>query len=468
MTSILDRLSPALRQTVADIGFASLTPIQEQSIPVLLGGGDVIGQSKTGSGKTAAFVLPMLETIRPETRQVQALILCPTRELCAQVAREVRRFARRMPGLQALVVAGGMPFRPQAFALQSGVHVVVGTPGRILDHLGRRTLSLASVATLVLDEADRMLDMGFEDDMRTILDACPAQRQTALFSATFPAAIEAISRRYQRDPVRVTIADASGEQRATAPTIRQYVVEAMPDDKLAMLRWVLRDQRPESCLVFCNLKATASELAESLEATGVSAAPMHGDLEQRDRDKVLAKFRNRSIRVLVATDVAARGLDVESVDLVVNFDLPKPDSYVHRVGRTGRAGRTGIAVSICSPRERHKIDTIETYTAVTMQRLRPSAVAVQAAESPAATERQQAAMATLRIGGGRKNKIRPGDILGALTGEAGGLPGDAIGKIEIHDFFAYVAVRRDVAPAACRSLMAGRIKGRRLPVELVH
>jgi ATP-independent RNA helicase DbpA len=409
----------------------------------------------------------LLQSIALKPRRVQALILCPTRELCAQVAREVRKFGRKQMGLQVLVVAGGQPFRPQALALQGGVHVVVGTPGRVLDHVTRRTLQLQSVTHLVLDEADRMLDMGFEDDMREILGACPPTRQTALFSATFPPVIEAISRSYQRQPVRVTIEDETDGESVVSPDIRQLVVESAHEDKMATLLWLLREHQPQSCIVFCNFKAGASELAAALEASGVSATALHGDLEQRDRDKVLAKFRNRSVRALIATDVAARGLDVEAVDVVINYDLPpKPDSYVHRIGRTGRAGRAGTAIAIATPREQHKIAAIEAYTSVSLQRVkRPSAS--RAATVPAAPQKQLAEMTTLRLGAGRKNKLRPGDILGALTGEAGGLPGDAVGKIEIHDFFAYVAVRRDLAATARDSLLAGRIKGRKIGVELV-
>lgn len=464
MSSALDRLSPELQDVTSELGYTALTPIQEQTIPLLLKGKDVIGQSKTGSGKTAAFILPILHKIQLRPRHVQALILCPTRELGAQVAREARKLGRRHPGLSVVAVAGGTPFRGQALQLQGGAHIVVGTPGRVLDHLRRGTLPLDAVRTLVLDEADRMLDMGFEEDLRAILKECPEHRQTALFSATFPAAIEAISREHQREAVRVTI----GEE-VSAPVIRQHVIESAFEDKLATLLWLIRNDKPESSIAFCNLKATAAELATSLVKAGVSAMALHGDLEQRDRDNVLAKFRNRSVRVLVATDVAARGLDIEAVDAVFNYDMPaKPEVYVHRVGRTGRAGRSGIAIAIATPREGHKIEKIEEYTGQTLQRRNaPHEKALEAElNGRAEAVAGEAAMATLRLNGGRKNKIRAGDILGALTGEAGGLPASAVGKIEIHDFFAYVAVSRPLAAAARASLLAGRIKGRKIGVEL--
>ena len=462
MTSTLDLLSPDLRQVIAELGYATLTSIQERSIPLLLANCDLIAQSRTGSGKTAAFSLPLLDRLNPRLRRPQALVLCPTRELCAQVAREIRKLGRRIPGLQVAVVSGGMPLRPQAQLLQNGVHIVVGTPGRILDHLRRETLPLACVATIVLDEADRMLDMGFEEDMHAILSACPDQRQTALFSATYPPAIAAMSRAYQREPERVTIEDAPEVAQAGPGKFRQLVVECEFDDKTAVLLGLIGEYRPESSIVFCNLKATASALADELAAFHISAATLHGDLEQRDRDKVMAKFRNRSIRILVATDVAARGIDVEDVKIVFNYDLPaKPEVYVHRIGRTARAGKGGLAVALMTRREQHKIDAIEAFTSVSLERR--AAPSVRRGADPAA---QAASMATLRISGGRKDKVRAGDILGALTGDACGLSKDAVGKIEIHDHFAYVAVARDVAVAARRGLEEGRIKGRRFGVEL--
>ncbi|HYO98110.1 MAG TPA: ATP-dependent RNA helicase DbpA [Polyangiaceae bacterium] len=455
-------LSPALLEVVAELGLQRLTPIQAQSIPVLLSGSDLIGQSQTGSGKTLAFALPMLEKLRLDTREVGALVLCPTRELCAQVARELRKLGRRQPGLAVLVLAGGEPVRPQAEALERGVHVVVGTPGRVLDHLRRRTLKVHRVATVVLDEADRMLDMGFQEEMEKILKALPPARQTAFFSATFPETIDALSHKYQKNRVLVRI------EKEESLDIRQLLVMVEPEDKLNVLLRVLQTHAPESALVFANLKVTVAQIEKVLLANGMSAACLHGDLEQTQRDRVMAKFRNGSTRVLIATDVAARGLDVQNLDLVVNYDLPnQTEVYVHRIGRTGRAGKTGLAVSLATRHEQETLDAIERYTAIALERSAAAPTAGRAAPT-AARAIQHAKMDTLRISGGRKDKLRPGDILGALTGEAGGLSSEDIGKIEIHDHFAYVAVAKSVSQAAQRSLKEGRIKGRRFLVALVE
>jgi len=451
-------LSSDLQTVVGELGFASLTPIQAAAIPPLLAGRDLVGQSKTGSGKTAAFALPILQNLDMATRDLQAVVLCPTRELCAQVAREIRALGRRHAGLQVLVLAGGTPLRPQANALYRGAHIAVGTPGRVLDHLEKRTLSLRGVRTFVLDEADRMLDMGFQDEMDAILAAAPLPRQMVFFSATLPPTFAELSGRHQTDPVRVTI-ESEPEQ---APDIRQLRVEAEQADKLAALTWVLAAHPHESALVFANMKVTVAEVCNALASAGVSVAALHGDLEQFDRDQVLARFRNRSARVLVATDVAARGLDVKDLDLVVNYDLPpQPETYVHRIGRTGRAGRSGVAVSICTPREDRKVEAIVALTGAVLERVTPPA------EAPAAPVARAAAMDTIQISGGRKDKVRPGDILGALTGDAGGLPASDVGKIEIHDHFSYVAVSATVSARAVRSLSEGKIKGRKFLARIV-
>jgi ATP-dependent RNA helicase DbpA len=452
------KLSPPLLQVVQELGFETLTPIQAESIPVLLGGADLIGQSQTGSGKTAAFALPILEKIRLGDRQLQALVLCPTRELCAQVTAEMRRLARRLPGLHVLELAGGQPVPPQIRALEKGAHLAVGTPGRILDLLERQVLDLRQLSTVVLDEADRMLDMGFREDMERILAETPPSRQTVLFSATFPPTIEALSQAFQRTPVRVTIEAAAH----SAPDIRQRLYLCEVDEKPAVLLRLLRQYQPGSAIVFCNFKATVAELARSLRTSGVSCAGLQGDLEQSERDRVMATFRNRSTRVLVATDVAARGIDVEALDAVFNFELPQqPEIYVHRIGRTGRAGREGIAVSLASPRETPKVAEIERFTGAAIER-----ATLDSEASPPPT--LEAPMATLFIDAGRKDKMRPGDILGALTGEAGGLSAADVGKIEIHDRFAYVAVSRSLAKTALERLREGRIKGRKIRVEAVR
>lgn len=458
-------LSPSLIKVIEELGFEKLTPIQAQSIPLLLEGKDVIGQSKTGSGKTAAFTIPILEKLNLETRQVQALILAPTRELCTQVAREIRKLGRRHSGLQVLVLSGGQPLYPQLTALEKGVHIAVGTPGRVLDHLNRRTLDLRQVTSLILDEADRMLDMGFQNDMEKILKDVPKSRQTVFFSATFPRIIESLSRAYQKQPVRVTIE----EEQNSAPSIRQIFYETQPTVKLNSLLWIIQQKQPESALVFCNLKASVIELTQALIKAGVSSGCLHGDLEQSERDRIMAKFRNKSIRILVATDVAARGIDVENLDAVINFDLPsRADVYVHRIGRTGRAGKKGFAISLVTPREKGKLPGIEKFTGAKIEQKTLADVENLNSENFKKALQQDALMATLFIAGGRKDKMRPGDILGALTGEAGDLKGTDIGKIEIHDRFSYVAVSKNIAQTAVDRLRLGRIKGRKFRIELVR
>ena len=406
-------LPAELLSAMEALGFSKPTPIQAQAIPLLLNGKDVVGQSVTGSGKTATFALPILSRLNLAPREIEALVLCPTRELAAQVAREFRKLGRNLPGLSVLVLGGGEPLRAQKAALECGVHLVVGTPGRVLDHLRRRNLKVHRVCFAVLDEADRMLSMGFQEDIEKILKALPAQRQTVFFSATFPASIESLSHKYQQNPVWVRI-----EEEQERLEIRQLVQFVKGEKKLEALRWVLATHPHESALVFANFKASVKEIEQALAADNVSVASLHGDLEQFDRDRVMAKFRNQSTRVLVATDVAARGIDVPDLDLVVNFELPtQPEIYIHRIGRTGRAGKAGLAISLCAENEQGRLAAIEEVAAVSLTRIaRDGAKAVE----PGATQplNRGAAMITLRISGGRKDKLRPGDILGALTGEA--------------------------------------------------
>jgi ATP-independent RNA helicase DbpA len=458
-------LSKALTEVVQELGFTAMTPIQAQSIPSLLEGKDLIGQSKTGSGKTAAFSLPILNRLDLSQRHIQALILCPTRELCTQVAREIRRLGRKQPGLQILIISGGQPIYPQLTALEKGVHIVVGTPGRVLDHLRRKSIELGGAKTLVLDEADRMLDMGFQEDKEQILDAIPKSRQTVFFSATYPKTIDSMSRKYQKNPVRVTMEDTE----AQPVNIRQMYYLAEPEVKLNGLVWLIQQNQPESAIIFCNLKATVIELGRAFSQLGISTGALHGDLEQAERDRVMAKFRNKSTRILVATDVAARGIDVENLDAVFNYDLPlQADIYVHRIGRTGRAGKKGLAISLVTARQKSKIPAIEAYTGIQIQEKTLAQVSQLNLSEFKSCINQTAAMATLYVGGGRKDKMRPGDLLGALTGEAGGFKGNDIGKIEIHDRFSYVAISKSLAPIALQRLRDGLIKGRKFRVEMVR
>src|SRR4051812_8030708 len=462
-------LSPTLCQVVAELGFATPTPVQARAIPLLLAGRDLVGQSTTGSGKTAAFALAILQKLKRGERQPQALILCPTRELCAQVARDLRKLGRREAGLAVLILSGGQPMKPQLAALQQGVHVVVGTPGRTLDHIARGSLSLNRVATIVVDEADRMLDMGFGEEMEKILSGAPKPRQTVFFSATFPRSIDAMTKAHQHNPERLTVGELAG----TENQLRQlaYGVDDQDDHgRLGTLLALLRASPPESAIVFCNFKATVAQIEEALRAAGVSSASLHGGLEQKERDFVMAKFRNHSIRVLVATDVAARGLDIEGLDLVVNYELPfQPEIYVHRIGRTGRAGKPGTAVSLVGPQDRAKVKAIEAAIGARLERrTAPEEGSAEGAPTSKRALGADATMETLYISGGRKDKLRPGDILGALTGEAGGFQGTEVGKIEIHDKFSYVAIAKGSANRAIETLGAGRIKGKKFKVGLAR
>lgn len=448
-------ISPQLLQTVGELGYARMTPIQAEAIPLLLEGRDLIGKAQTGSGKTVAFGLPLVEGIDIRDRSLQALVLCPTRELCTQVARELRKLGRLLPDFQVQILAGGQPIRHQISAMVNGIHVAVATPGRLLDHLRRGTVGLGRVRRLVLDEADRMLEMGFADDISEIIDQAPRQRQTIFFSATFEENIEAMSRRFQRNPARVTIEDATVEALAIEQTFYEVGSEAAKPDALVSL---LGQLSPETALVFCRLKVTVDDVAEYLRDVGLSAAPLHGDLEQYDRDRAMALFRNGSTRVLVATEVAARGLDIAGLDLVVNYDLPSDvEMYVHRIGRTGRAGEAGRAISLGVHRELAKLDAYEKITGVGIARTVYQTGAVSVLE---------ARMRTLHIWGGRKDKIRPGDIVGALTKDLG-MAFEDVGKIEIHDRLCYVAVSADLAKGAARKLSAGCIKGRKFRVTVV-
>ncbi len=456
-------LSPALSQVVAELGFARPTPVQARAIPLLLAGRDLIGQSTTGSGKTAAFALAILQNVRLGERHPQALILCPTRELCAQVARELRKLGRREAGLQVLILSGGQPMNPQLAALQRGVHVVVGTPGRALDHIVRGSLNLSGVATVVVDEADRMLDLGFGEEMEKILSSAPKPRQTVFFSATYPRSIDAMISAHQRDPERLIIDESEGPP----ALLRQLAYVVNDGGRQGMLLAILRASPPESAIVFCNFKATVARVQQALDTAGFSSAALHGDLDQRQRDFVMAKLRNHSIRVLVATDVAARGLDIEGLDLVVNFELPfQPEIYVHRIGRTGRAGKAGVAVSLVGPQDGAKLRAIEAAIGSPLERQVAPPPPHGDGIDPRTAVPVDAAMATLYLSGGRKDKVRPGDILGALTGEAGGFQGSEVGKIEIHDRFSYVAIAKGSAARAIERLGAGRIKGKKFKVGL--
>ncbi|QLC72756.1 ATP-dependent RNA helicase DbpA [Pseudomonas sp. LPB0260] len=447
-------LSAAMLANLESLGYAQMTPIQAQSLPVMLKGLDLIAQAKTGSGKTAAFGIGLLHPLNPRYFGCQALVLCPTRELADQVAKEIRRLARAGDNIKVLTLCGGVPFGPQIGSLEHGAQIIVGTPGRVQQHLDKGTLKLDGLNTLVLDEADRMLDMGFYDSIAAIINQTPSRRQTLLFSATYPAAIKQLSAAFMRDPQQV-----KAEALHDDSQIEQRFYEIAPEQRLDAVVKLLASFRPESCVAFCFTKQQCQEVVDHLGSRGISAAALHGDLEQRDRDQVLAMFANRSLSVLVATDVAARGLDIDALDMVINVELARDsETHIHRVGRTGRAGAKGLAVSLVAPAEAHRAQAVETLQkgALTWHPL--DSLKAQAGEP------LQPPMITLCIGAGRKDKLRPGDILGALTGEAG-IPGTQVGKIAIFDYQALVAVERGIAKQALKRLTDGKIKGRSLRVR---
>ncbi len=381
-------------------------------------------------------------------------MICPTRELADQVAKELRRLARSADNIKILTLCGGVPFGPQIGSLEHGAQIIVGTPGRIQQHLSKGTLKLDGLNTLVLDEADRMLDMGFYDSIAEIIEQTPSRRQTLLFSATYPSSIKQLSAKFMRDPQQVK-AEAFHDD----TQIEQRFYEIAPEERMEAVVKLLNCYRPQSCVAFCFTKQQCQEVVDHLTAKGISAAALHGDLEQRDRDQVLAMFANRSLSVLVATDVAARGLDIDALDMVINVELARDSEiHIHRVGRTGRAGEKGLAMSLVAPAEAHRAQAIETLQRAPLN-WHPLSSLKHQGGAPL-----QPTMITLCIGAGRKDKLRPGDILGALTGAAG-IPGTQVGKIAIFDFQAYVAVERVVAMQALKCLSEGKIKGRSLRVR---
>ncbi|QXI33410.1 ATP-dependent RNA helicase DbpA [Pseudomonas promysalinigenes] len=448
-------LSAAMLANLDALGYASMTPIQAQSLPVILKGQDLIAQAKTGSGKTAAFGIGLLNPINPRYFGCQALVLCPTRELADQVAKELRRLARAEDNIKILTLCGGVSLGPQIASLEHGAHIIVGTPGRIQQHLDKGTLVLDGLNTLVLDEADRMLDMGFFDAIASIIGKTPARRQTLLFSATYPAGIEQLAADFMRKPQQVKVESLHADNQ-----IEQRFIEIDPQQRLEAVTRVLGHYRPQSCVAFCFTKQQCEDVVAHLTAKGIVAQALHGDLEQRDRDQVLTMFANRSSSVLVATDVAARGLDIDGLDMVINVELARDaEIHVHRVGRTGRAGEKGIAVSLVAPAEGHRAQAIETLQKTPLRWDQLDSLKNKG-------EPLLPLMSTLCIGAGRKDKLRPGDILGALTGDAG-IPGKQVGKIAIFDFQAYVAVERPLAKQAMQRLNSGKIKGRALKVRIV-
>jgi ATP-dependent RNA helicase DbpA len=448
--ALIDPLQRALKE----VGYAQMTPVQASSLPSILAGRDVVAQARTGSGKTAAFALGLLSALDASSSRLNALVLCPTRELADQISREIRRLARFIPNVKVLTLCGGVPLRPHLASLAHEPNVVVGTPGRILELIQKEALPLKAIRVLVLDEADRMLDMGFADDLRSILEAMPAERQTLLFSATIPQSIREISRELQRNPLDITLHSEPDET-----TIEQTFFEVAAEHKMAALEALLLQHRPESAVVFCNTRENVREVAGALAARDFAALALHGELDQREREEMLVRFANRSCTVLIASDVAARGLDITDLPMVINFDLAaNADTHLHRIGRTGRAGRRGVALSLCLPREADRAKQIEEFLGEPLQWGK--------AGLPTQSSPLLAPFVTIAVDAGRQHKLRPGDLLGALTGDAG-IPAAAVGKIDVFPTRTYVAVAQEWHELAFQRLRAGKIKGRTIRVRRI-
>jgi len=519
-------LSDEMLQAVLDMGFEEATPIQSQAIQVVMDGRDIIGQSQTGTGKTAAFGIPCLESINPDDKRLQALILCPTRELAMQVSEEFRKLLKYKDNIKVLPIYGGQPIDRQILALRKGVQVIIGTPGRVMDHMRRRTLKMETVKMMILDEADEMLDMGFREDIESILTKIPEDHQTLLFSATMSREILDITKKFQKSPVVIKVV----KKELTVPNIEQLYFDVKEKTKLEALTRIINIYNPRLAMVFCNTKKRVDDIVESLQERGYFAEGLHGDLKQMQRDKVMHKFRNGTIQILVATDVAARGIDVDDIDIVVNYDVPQDDEYyVHRIGRTGRAGKMGKAFTFCVGKEIYKLRDIMQYTKtkIVQQKL-PTLSDVEkmkttifldkikdiikegslgkqhdllsqlanegfSAEDVAAALLKNAlrdvnideldALDDINLGGtekygrdndnmirlfinaGKKNKVRTKDIVGAIANEAG-IPGKSLGAIDLYDDYAFIDVPREFAKDVVLAMKNTKIKGKKVQIEI--
>ncbi len=450
-------LSPSTLANLQQLGYERMTPIQAACLPPALLGKDLIAQAQTGSGKTAAFALTLLANLNPRRFAVQTLVLCPTRELADQVTTEIRRLARADDNIKVVTLCGGVPLRGQFATLEHGAHIVVGTPGRLMDHLERDSLQLDALNTLVLDEADRMLDMGFFDDIVKVVRQCPKERQTLLFSATYPEGIAKLAAQFMRDPLTITV-----QAQHSATQIEQRWYEVSDQERLHVVGQLLLHFRPASTIAFCNTKAQCRDLVAVLQAQGFSALALFGELEQRERDQVLVRFANRSCSVLVATDVAARGLDIASLAAVINVDVtPEPEVHIHRIGRTSRAGESGLALNLASMDEMGYVGRIEQL------QKRESEWHPVSELTPTSKEPLQPPMATLHIQGGRKEKIRPGDVLGALTADLG-YTREQVGKINVNEWSTYVAVDRAIARQVASRLATTKVKGKGVKVRVLE
>lgn len=512
-------LLPQIQRAVKEMGFEEASPIQAKAIPVVMAGKDIIGQAQTGTGKTASFGIPLLQKVDPKNKHLQAIVLCPTRELAIQVAEEIRRLAKFLHGIKILPIYGGQDIVKQIRSLKAGTQVVIGTPGRVMDHMRRKTVKLDHVNMMVLDEADEMLNMGFRDDIETILSQIPEERQTVLFSATMPRPIMEIAKKYQKDTEIVKVV----KKELTVPKVEQYYYEVRPKNKSEVLSRLLDIYAPKLSVVFCNTKRGVDNLVEELKGRGYFAEGLHGDMKQQQRDRVMNRFRNGKTDILVATDVAARGIDVDDVEAVFNYDIPQDDEYyVHRIGRTGRAGRTGVAFNFVVGKEVYKLRDIQRYckTKIIAKKI-PSlndvvdtkvekilgrlddiiqnedisrmvdlieekvnqeeytSLDVAAAFLYAAMgENNQSeqtgmefgdtgaeeGMVRLFINIGKKQNVRPGDILGAIVGETG-MPGKLVGTIDMFDKYTFVEVPREYAHEVIEAMKSAKIKGKNVNIE---
>lgn len=512
-------LDTRIMRAIAEMGFEQPSPIQAQSIPIAVEGKDMIGQARTGTGKTASFGIPMLQRINPKDKSLQAIVLCPTRELAIQSANEIRKLAKFLHGIKVLPIYGGQEISKQIRSLKGGVQIVIGTPGRVMDHLRRHTLKPQTVDIVVLDEADEMLNMGFREDIETILGQLPEERQTMLFSATMPKPILEIAKRYLHEPEIVKVI----QKELTVPKIEQYYYEVNPRKKNEVLSRLLDMYDPSLSLVFCNTKRKVDELVADLKGRGYFAEGLHGDMKQSQRDRVMNGFRNGRTDILVATDVAARGIDVDDVEAVFNYDVPQDDEYyVHRIGRTGRAGRGGRAFTLVVGKEIYKLKDIQRYCKTKIRRqpipsvndvaaIKVEKLLEQAGELIAtdglgrmmdlleeyldgsdysATE-MAAALLAMQLGEtstqtlpkeefgdtgaepgmvrmfmniGKKDRVRIGDILGAVAGESG-MEGALVGTIDMYDNFSFVEVPQEYAAAVLEAMNHSKIKGRRVNME---
>lgn len=449
-------LDKGVIENLTQLGFTRMTDIQRETLPLTLDGKDVTAQAKTGSGKTAAFGIPMLNKINIRFFGAQGLVLCPTRELATQVAAELRKLARYLANTKIVVLTGGTPIGPQIGSLAHGAHLIVGTPGRVKDHLRKGTLEIDQINTLVLDEADRMLDMGFSEDIEEILSYSNSERQTLLFSATYPKNIEALSSTCQQNPTLIKV-----EAAHTQSSIEQRIYLCDSREKTHGLLKLIGQLSEQYAVVFCSTRIQTEEIASLLAEQGFEARALHGDMEQRERDQTLTVFKQGSIHFLVATDVAARGLDVDDLPAVINFELPRDsDVYVHRIGRTGRAGKEGVAYSLVSTEEMIKLKRVEERVGYDLE---PESLDSLLNTNWAVEPRE---WVTLSIGAGRKHKIRPGDLLGAITGKSN-IPGPAVGNISVQEYVSYVAVHKEHARNAESHLNRNKLKGRSVKARSV-